>query len=305
MKIFHKNKNFKNQDEFYISWDNFFFDKEIKTLNDAQDCLEDYRHELNNLIACQRAEFINKEFKLNINTLEIMEVFQTIPCVSNFNAIRDELEKEYDGLLTELVIIALTKFSYLVSKKLFEIVEKKFPKNRMTQSPFLKMIEIMKRESISGIEEIINKSTLFLGIKKLDETNIQEIINLGFVPAYYWTRMLKEVVSLTYETFSYEREFGPNSETKDFGTIEIEDESQFYEQVEDFISKTQTLILDSATEEALTFFKLTRFSTKEDFKQAYRKLSKKYHPDLNKSPNSEQIMQKINLYKILLEEYFS
>ena len=41
----------------------------------------------------------------------------------------------------------------------------------------------------------------------------------------------------------------------------------------------------------------------DEIKKAYRKLSKKYHPDINKSPEATEMFQKVNsAYEFLTEE---
>ena len=53
-------------------------------------------------------------------------------------------------------------------------------------------------------------------------------------------------------------------------------------------------------EEALRLFNLRPNYTMQDLKQRYRELTKKWHPDINHSPNAEEIMGRINTaYEIL------
>ena len=44
-------------------------------------------------------------------------------------------------------------------------------------------------------------------------------------------------------------------------------------------------------------------ATDEELKKAYRKMAKKYHPDINKSPEATEMFQKVNsAYEFLTEE---
>lgn len=53
-------------------------------------------------------------------------------------------------------------------------------------------------------------------------------------------------------------------------------------------------------DEALRLFNLKANYTQQDLKTRYRELTKKWHPDLNLSPNAEEIMSSINTaYEIL------
>ncbi|AHF57685.1 DnaJ domain-containing protein [Spiroplasma eriocheiris] len=47
-------------------------------------------------------------------------------------------------------------------------------------------------------------------------------------------------------------------------------------------------------EDLYKLFGISSNSSEEDIKKAYRRLAKQYHPDVNKSVNSEEIMKKIN-----------
>ncbi|WP_371807436.1 DnaJ domain-containing protein [Spiroplasma sp. TIUS-1] len=51
-------------------------------------------------------------------------------------------------------------------------------------------------------------------------------------------------------------------------------------------------------------FGLTSTSDSNELKQAYRKLAKQYHPDLNKDADANIVMQNINIHKAILDEYF-
>lgn len=55
-------------------------------------------------------------------------------------------------------------------------------------------------------------------------------------------------------------------------------------------------------EEALRLFNLKSNYTIQDLKQRYRELTKKWHPDINHSPNAEEIMGRINKAYELLQE---
>ncbi|HEX2933975.1 MAG TPA: DnaJ domain-containing protein [Bacteroidales bacterium] len=52
-----------------------------------------------------------------------------------------------------------------------------------------------------------------------------------------------------------------------------------------------------------TILELTPSCSIEEIKQAYRRLAKKYHPDVNKSPNAHQKFIEISeAYEVLLHE---
>ena len=49
---------------------------------------------------------------------------------------------------------------------------------------------------------------------------------------------------------------------------------------------------------------LSKTATLDDIKKAYRKLAKKYHPDLNPDPKAEELLKKINMaYTVLKVAY--
>ncbi|MDE5617507.1 MAG: DnaJ domain-containing protein [Ureaplasma sp.] len=70
-------------------------------------------------------------------------------------------------------------------------------------------------------------------------------------------------------------------------------------------SEFEELIDDSNNYEINDAYKtleLNKNASLDEIKSAYRKLAKKYHPDLNKSTNAEEMFRKVNnAYNLLLE----
>ncbi|MDC4163327.1 DnaJ domain-containing protein [Mycoplasma sp. T363T] len=59
---------------------------------------------------------------------------------------------------------------------------------------------------------------------------------------------------------------------------------------------------ESEIDEAYKTLRLSRSDSNDQIKSAYRKLAKKYHPDLNKDPGAEEMFKKINqAYEVLSE----
>ncbi|QZX49503.1 DnaJ domain-containing protein [Mycoplasma sp. E35C] len=56
-------------------------------------------------------------------------------------------------------------------------------------------------------------------------------------------------------------------------------------------------------DEAYEALGVSRSDSPEAIKSAYRKLAKKYHPDLNKEPGAEAMFKKINQAYEVLNEY--
>ncbi|WP_027121981.1 DnaJ domain-containing protein [[Mycoplasma] imitans] len=56
-------------------------------------------------------------------------------------------------------------------------------------------------------------------------------------------------------------------------------------------------------EEAYSILGVSKSDSSDDIKSAYRKLAKKYHPDLNKDPQAEEMFKKINHAYEVLNEY--
>lgn len=103
---------------------------------------------------------------------------------------------------------------------------------------------------------------------------------------FYWARssffaVLNEHLTLVNKIY---QEFIQKLET-DFNTFF---DSQTWENFE------QSSATASELEELYQLFGLSSSASINDIKRAYRQLAKKYHPDLNKSFDSEEVMRKIN-----------
>ncbi|QMT98756.1 DnaJ domain-containing protein [Mycoplasma tullyi] len=56
-------------------------------------------------------------------------------------------------------------------------------------------------------------------------------------------------------------------------------------------------------DDAYKILGLSKYDSNDDIRSAYRKLAKKYHPDLNKDPGAEEMFKKINHAYEILNEY--
>lgn len=291
-------KNKVNVDEYFIEWtqnesEKVIYDNAIiKVINEA------YDNEIIELCSEQRGFFINKSFSKQIKIMEINELFITIPGLSHFLNVQHELYKTYTPQLADLTLIALKKFSYLCAKKFYEIVDMKFESFDPNERMIKRYIEIITTELLNGYENIIKKSTIYSN-EIIGENIIHDFLDLGLNDSYYFSRVLKESTELTLSMIGYKNEFG--QEHTFAQTIGLESN---FEDVDDFVEKTETIYMNNSIETAFKMFGLNESSDASELKVAYRKLAKQYHPDVNKSSDAQLIMQNINIHKTILDEYF-
>ncbi|QHX35733.1 hypothetical protein STIUS_v1c01780 [Spiroplasma sp. TIUS-1] len=287
-----------NIDEYFIEWtknesERVIYDTSIvKVINDS------YEKSLNALLSKQRSAFINKSFSKEIKIMGINESFITVPGATHFLNIQAELYSTYDALLAQLTLVALKKYGYLCIKKFYEIVDDKFERFDTSERMIQRYIGIATTEIINGYENIIKKSTIYIN-QAIDENLILEFLDLGLNDSFYFSRVLKESTELTLSMVDYKNEYGQDNTF--IQTIGLE---STFENIDDFVEKTQTVYMDNSVENALKMFGLTSTSDSNELKQAYRKLAKQYHPDLNKDADANIVMQNINIHKAILDEYF-
>ncbi|WP_338983853.1 J domain-containing protein [Spiroplasma endosymbiont of Othius punctulatus] len=287
-----------NIDEYFIEWTKtdseitIYDNAIIKVINEA------YENMLIELYSIQRSEFINKQFSKLIKIMDIKESFITVPGISHFLNIKEELYKMYSPLLSELTLIALKKYGYHCAKKFYEIVESKFEEFDTNVRMIQRYIEIITTELINGYESIIKKSTVYSN-ESINETVINEFLDLGLNDSFYFSRILKESTELTLSMIGYKEQYG--TEHTFVQTIGMD---QTFDDIDEFVEKTQTLYMNNSIESAFKIFGLNADSNPTELKQAYRKLAKQYHPDVNKQPDAHVVMQNINIHKAILDEYF-
>lgn len=287
-----------NIDEYFIEWtknesERVIYDTSIvKVINDA------YEDALIELCSEQRSSFINKSFSYPIKIMGINELFITVPGASHFLNVQVELYSMYSPLLAQLTLVALKKYGYLCVKKFYEIVEEKFERFETAERMIQRYINIVTIELINGYENIIRKSTIYAN-QQVDEAMILEFLDLGLNDSFYFSRVLKESTELTLSMVDYKKEYGEDNTF--IQTIGLE---STFENVDEFVEKTQTVYMDNSIENAFKMFGLTSSSDSSELKHAYRKLAKQYHPDINKDPEANIIMQNINIHKAILDEYF-
>lgn len=60
---------------------------------------------------------------------------------------------------------------------------------------------------------------------------------------------------------------------------------------------------DSEYEKACSYFGITSDMSEEEKKRKYKEFAKKYHPDVNKSPDASEKMKEINKYWNIIKEH--
>ncbi|QEH61517.1 hypothetical protein SCHIN_v1c03200 [Spiroplasma chinense] len=289
----------------FIEWVRSNEDVNFWTADNLLFMVGKYNDDTKELLSVQQLpDKLDNGFVWEFENINLKETFSSYPCVSYFKNTYDYLSLKKDSYVATLIITALSKFTYYTTEKFWKVFNRYFSNKNINDFPLLRIFEVMQRTSIDAIEGIIQKALMLVeGIEVVPYKQhllVEELVDLGDEFTYHWSRMLDQVVDLTFDTYRFEEEYGQTFTGSYTNYSENDPEEDF----EDFFEKTKTLVFNDEVNDAFSYFGLTKMDSPTEFKKVYRKLAKVFHPDVNPNIEAANEMKKINMFKTIIEQYY-
>ncbi len=294
---------FSEGESSFIEWNRSLEEVNHWNVENLVGLIENYNLELKNVLSSQTIPTVKENgFKWDFKKYSISESFFSYPATSLFKNVFDFLKQKVGVFGATLGITSLSKFNYYVTLRFWKVFNYTFANNDLNDNNILRVFDVMQRTTLDAYEGIIEKILILLeGIEVSPYRHhllIEEVLELGQDFTYHWSRMLDQVIDLTLETFVFQKEYGKTSSST--YTYEEPEEENF----EDFFEKTKTMVFNDEVNDAFAYFDLSKMDPPNEFKRIYRKLAKKYHPDVNPDPSAANEMKKINMFKTIIEHYY-
>lgn len=295
--------NTQESESSYIEWQRTYSDINTWTEEYVENEIAKYYNLTIKCIENQRYPISLKAYDEKL-LLGFIEKFDAYLIVSKFKYTYEFLQNTISKYASKIVMLSLTKFVYFTTLKFWAIFNSTFSNKNVNDPKIMRIFKSMQKTSLEAIDNMLSEMLEIMDGLTLDpyknHLTIEELVDLGEQETWHWTKMFDQVVDLTIETFIFETQYGTTTEytqnTRDY---------TFDNDFNDFFEKTKTMVFNDELSEAMNYFGLFKTNNKEDFKRIYRKLAKEFHPDVNKNPIANIEMKKINIYKNILEKYYT
>jgi hypothetical protein len=236
------------------------------------------------------------------NSLGVSEYFEKYLTIGDFENTVKLITSQHGEYAAQVVLLMLKKWVYFTEIKFWDVYNITFMgQKEFDENIAKKIFEAMKLTGLEAIDGMLNKANELLEtVSNLDPYRhylmIEELIDIGEDFTWHWSKMLDQIVdsaiaAMYNETISEE--------------FTSDDTIQFDSTFDNFFEKTKTMVLNDELDEAMEYFGMTFASSEGEFKKIYRTLAKQYHPDINRDPSAAVEMKRINMYKTIIEDYFS
>ncbi|QHX36763.1 DnaJ domain-containing protein [Spiroplasma sp. BIUS-1] len=272
--FFKKNKEVNNH---YYVFFSFYFDEEYSsdgeiTKRYLSNSTKEWIQKTIDLIDKSRwlkdFKILNKSISLNGNKYSI----KSFPCLISLNDFSEKIDKEFnEDYVKELFINSLHKFIYHISEVVIEGNNDNFDYEfDWTQDEIF----------IQSIYKICEK---YLNV--------------------FYTNLISNIAD-EYDSYEDHYEIVEIIDYSNNQDMYSEFQDEYAQFLEDYLNSNGDEEgmdeLEENDEIAYAYFGLSKNCSYEDFKKAYREMSKKYHPDFGTEANETEMM-KLNKYKIIIE----
>ncbi|QHX36764.1 DnaJ domain-containing protein [Spiroplasma sp. BIUS-1] len=212
------------------------------------------------------------QIKINGKYLSVLK----FPCLIPKKILENDINKLTNrSYLTKIIMYSFYKFTYYISELSIKGVQDQF-QDYIEWNNYSELTDNIIRLSNTSLENFFEVIMREVNFKK----------NYDSFNDHSW---IKNIIDLGSKKNLYDAFYDKLKKL-------IEDIANNPEKVNNLLGNKR-----EEKQDAYSYFGLSKNCSYEDFKKAYREMSKKYHPDFGRNPDEKEMM-KINKLKMIIEE---